>query len=209
MLALRRRQGTRFDFEFLKRIREGQRQAQIVIRIVVLRAVQSIVHTARKSTAERDRQLALHASRRRCVFRNVDGGADGQDQLGCVTSIQRQFQNALCLHGLSDTHSAGLHKRSIGLNLDLLRPLAHFERHVNDWVAVDLQHDSCLDKRSESRQRRFQFVRTERQVRQHIHAGFVADRASGDSGLGLCCRDFYARQDRTAGILHGAGDLRG
>ena len=46
VLALRGRQRAGFHFEFLKRVRKGQRQAQIIVRIIVLRAIQRIVDTA-------------------------------------------------------------------------------------------------------------------------------------------------------------------
>ena len=150
----------------------------------------------------------MHGSRLRRIFRNVDSRTDRQNQLGRVASIQRQFQDSLRFHSLADTNGSGLHKRRVGLNLDLLGTLTHFERHVNDRIAVYLQHDSGLYERPEAGQSCFQFVRTQRQVRQNIHAGFVADGASSDSCFDLRCCDFNARQHCTARILHGAADLR-
>src|SRR5262249_35862861 len=54
VLALRRRQRAGFYLELLQRVRKRQRQAQIVVWIVMLRAVQRIIHAAGKATGNSD-----------------------------------------------------------------------------------------------------------------------------------------------------------
>ena len=44
------------------------------------------------------------------------------------------------------------HQRGIGFDLDLFGHLADFESHVDCRAAINLQHDSGLDKGTESRQ---------------------------------------------------------
>ena len=71
------------------------------------------------------------------------------------------------------------------------------------------RHDSGLHVRAESRQARFQHVRPDRQVRQHVGPGFICHRVPCDAGVGLRRGDFHSRQYRSALVPDRAADLGG
>src|SRR5207253_7758223 len=59
---------------------------------------------------------------------------------------------------------------------------ADFQSGVHDRTRVDLQHDSVLHKRPETRQCRFQLIGTGSKVRQNVASGFVCSCSANNTG---------------------------
>ena len=94
------------------------------------------------------------------------------------------------------------------MNLDLLGHLADFQNDIDHRTRIDLQHDAALYVSPESRQSRFQPIRTKDQVRQNIGSGFIRDGRSRNARFRLRHLDFDARQHRAALVSCRPADLR-
>ena len=101
-------------------------------------------------------------------------------KIGHLAAVQRQFEDSFVFDNLTDADIPRLDQRGIRLNLDLFGHLTDFEDGIDHRVAVDLQDDSGLHIRSESRQRRFQTIRAQRKIRQNVGSGFICYGGSAD-----------------------------
>ena len=72
-----------------------------------------------------------------------------RNQVGHLPAIERQLENALVLHHLTDARGPGFHQRGAGLDLHRLRKLTKLQDDVDHGTAVDLQHDAGLRMRPE------------------------------------------------------------
>ena len=122
-----------------------------------------------------------------------DRSAGQRNQVGDVAAVERQLEDALVFHDLTDADVPGFHQRRAGLDLHRLGKLAKLEDDVDGGTAIDLQHDAGLHIRPEPRQRRFQSVRANGQIRQHIGAPLIRDRGAHDTGVRLRHGDVNAR----------------
>ena len=171
----------------------------------MIRPVQAVVHSERHSASDRDVWQVVKQSSGtgvRCHCR-----ASRADQVGDLTPVERQVHNALQLDHLPDADVLCFHHGRVRLNLDLLRHLPYFQHRIDHWTAVDLQHNSRLNKRAKSRQSRFQLVRTKRKVWEHVNSGFIRHCISRHARVGLRCNNLDARQNRATLISHAATDL--
>src|SRR5207247_4956422 len=125
----------------------------------------SAVYTSRDRKS-RSTWISRAVSCRGCA--RLHSGAGKRDQVISLAADERQFQNPRVLGNLADAGGSGFHHGGIGLNLDRLADLANLQNDVDCWIGVDLQHNSALREGTESRQSRFQAVRTDRQVRQNV-----------------------------------------
>ena len=198
-----------FHLELLQCIRKWKRKIQVVVGIVVIGAVQTVRQAGLHAAGDLDdnRRVVSAAWIQRALRR---GGRHSrqQDQLCNLPSIQRQFKNTGVVDHLTDARVACFHKRGIGLNLDALGNLSHFQQNIQYRVAANLQHDSCSHVATEPRQRRLQPIRTDREIRQRVRARLIGHRRARYPGIGLRDLHFHSRQNRTALIGHHSTDLR-
>ena len=103
---------------------------------------------------------------RRCT--RLHRRSDQRHQIVYLAAHERHFQDAGVLDNRTDARRTRLDHRGIGLNLDGLGHLTHFQDDLDRRIAVDLQHDPSLRECSKSRQSRLQPVRTHWQVRQNV-----------------------------------------
>lgn len=180
-------------------------------------AIQVVGHAVRQAAGHLNGHggVVAHAGVQRAgaIGRRRAGAALRQprleDQLGELPSVERQFQYLLVRDDLSDARAARLDERRTSLNRHRLLDLADVERHRKRGVGADLQDDARLLVRPEPLDRRFEAVRPNRQVRQHIRPGTVRHGSTGEAGGGLGDGDRHARQRETALVLDGPIDLRG
>ena len=191
--------------EFLQRIRKGHLHAHAGNKIDMSGAIQTIVHAVAQSACDRDVIHAREILRERRI--RHDGAAGQRDQIGHLASVERQLQNSRILDNLAHTGASRFHQSRVCLNLDLLSDLTDVKDHVDHRIAVDLQHNSSLYKRTKSRQSRLQPIGTKRQVWQHVQSGLIANRVSTDTRVRLRHCDFRARQHSPALIPDRAADL--
>ena len=102
-----------------------------------------------------------------------------------------------------------LHESGIRLNFNLIGDLTDLEYDVDCRIGVDLQDDSTLDVGPESGQLSLEHVRPQRQARQHVVAGFVADGSPFRAGCRLSYGDLDTWKNRARLILDGTTDLCG
>ena len=76
-------------------------------------------------------------------------------------------------------------------------------------IAVDLQHDAGLHVGAEAGERRFEAIRSNRQVRQRVGTGDIGDGLPAKAGVCLERGDGDARQRSAAFIDDGSVDLCG
>ena len=201
-----------FHLKLLERIREREWHLRVVIRIVMHGSVQGIHHSELQSASDGDKiSCSTRTPNKTARYRAcnpLDSGARDCDQVGDPAPLQRQFQNPLVLDDRTHSRAPRFHERGIGLHLDLFGDLTDLQNRVDHRVAVDLQDNSGLYKRTKTEQCRFKSIRTQRQVRQNVGSGLIRDGSSGDARIGLRCCHFHTRQHRPTLISNGAADLR-
>ena len=124
-----------------------------------------------------------------------------------ILGRQRKFEDPLTLDHLAHSRAARLDHRGIGLYFDLFAHLTDVENWIDRQVAVHLQDDSCLHKRTETRQRRLDPIRTQRQIRQDVGSSFICDGCPSDAGFALCRSYRDSGEDCPTLISNGAADL--
>ena len=83
---------------------------------------------------------------------SANRGPRKNDQFGHLAAIERQFHDSHVVDHLPDTGVPCFYQRRVRLNLDGLGNLTHCHYNVDFGITVDLQHDSCLHKCTETRQ---------------------------------------------------------
>src|SRR5262249_37669941 len=124
-----------------------------------------------------------------------------------LPAVQWQFENTSILDDLAYAHTSCFHQSRIRLNFDLFVDLTDLENRIDHGTGIHLKHNSRLRISSESGQRRFEPVRTNRQVRQNVGAGFIRNRVASDTRVGLRRDYLNARQHRSALIFNSTADL--
>ena len=209
MMAVLGRQGIGFEFELLQRIRERHGNAQTRVYVVVNTSVETVRHSRRLAARNRNRHLSIPACAVSERGASLDGAAGDQDQIAHASSVERQFQHPRVVHHLADSGGPRLHQCSVRLDLNLITDLADSENGIHSRAAADLQHNAALHVRAEPRQRRFQPVRTDWQIRQCVGTGLIGHCRPAEPCVCLHQRDFYAGQDRSRLISHRPADLSG
>ena len=187
-----------------------QRQVQIVVRVVVRRAVEHVRHAERQSAGHASRPgrpAAAHAAAGRVQRRlRHDAGRNCIRSAG-VASVQRQVQIRL----LSITWpTPSLPVSMSGDSPVTVIVLGHRPERQGDGdvrSAVDLQDDIGLHVGLESRQHHLETIRTDREPGNRERPVRVGDDVALETGVGLRDGDVGARQDAAARISHGAADL--
>ena len=190
--AVRRREAARFDFNLLQRVGKRQRKVGPVVRVVVHRAVQREGQAERLPARHRDPRAARHA----LIARHPDlnGPPTEGDQVGDLSSVQWQLEDALVLDDLADAGIARLHHRGVRLDRHAFFELSHFQDDVDDRARIDLEHDPGLHEGSKAGQGNLQAIRSEREVRQNIRARAIGHAAARRAGLRLRRGDRHTRQ---------------
>ena len=171
-----RRRGAGLDLEFLQRIRKRHGQIRLSDagccdwRRPACSSIRCSIRLRPKRSPLANGSLLLPVDRGAGV-----AARRARSSSTTFRPFSGRFENACVLDNLADTDASCFHQSGVRLNFDLLGDLADFQNGIDDRTAVDLQHDSRLHKRPESRQRRFQPIWTDRQVRQDIRTRFIGD----------------------------------
>ena len=142
-------QSARRDAELLHRVGERERQIEVVVRIVVHRAVQDICDAGAESTGDRyghgigSLPLAADVGR-------VHGGARQDDEVSHLPALQRKLHDALVLDDFSNTRALHIDQRRRGLDGDRLLQRADTEHHVDDGSSRRPARRSRSARRSEN-----------------------------------------------------------
>ena len=147
--------GASLDFELLHRIWKWHGQIGVFERIVVIGPIQHVIQPNRRSTRDGNTSVCKERITATVILKSRCRCSGKRNQLIDVAAIQRELQNARILHDLTDSCIPRFHQRSICLDFNLLRDLTYFQDHIDRGTAVDLQHNSALCIRTESRQRPF------------------------------------------------------
>ena len=155
-----RRESASLDLELLQRIWKWERQVIAVIRIVMCDPIQNVPRGPADAAGDGHVRPAFDDPTvgGRCCC--VNGRAGKNDQVRHFTPVQRQLQDSCVLDHLPDTCGPHFHQGCVGSNLDLIGHLANLKDEVDYCIAVHLQHDSGLNKRTKTLQTRLQAVRT-------------------------------------------------
>ena len=148
--------------EFLQRIRKGERQVQVVLRIVVHGSVEKERHAEGLPAGDRVGDPASHAPGVR--FARPDGCSGNGDEIGRVAPVERQRQDFLGPDHLAHARALHVHERRGPFNGDRLLDRAERQDYVDRRSAGDLKHDARLGVGAKPRERYFQSVGTGRQV---------------------------------------------
>ena len=122
-------QAARGDAEFLQRVREGQRQVQVVVGVVVHRAVERVGDAVRQAAADRDRDAARVVARRRRLL--IDRRSGEHQQAGHLAPLQRQLDDALVFDDFADAGAAHVDERRRGFDRDRFREVANRQCRVD------------------------------------------------------------------------------
>ena len=165
--AILRRHRARLGAEFLHGIGERQRQVQVVVRVVVHRAVEDPGHAERQAAGQRIRLAAVaaaHAAARRVELWLRHRSGKQRQQIGRIAAVQRQLHDALVVHHLADAEVARLDRLRVGSDGNGFLYGAKLQRHRHVRIAVDLQHDAGLDGRAEPLQRDIETIGPDREA---------------------------------------------
>jgi hypothetical protein len=204
-------QRARLDLELLQRVGERQRQIQVVVGIVVRRAVEQVGDAVGLAARDRERESALRAAETPAGRVQLGLRHDRRqvlDEIGRVPAVQGQLQDPLVVHHLADAHVARLDERRCGLDDHRLFDRAERQLDVDRRAVADAQHDAGAGIRLEAGEVDLEAVRSNRQVRQRVGAIRVGHGRPLEPGVGLRGADVGAWQHAAAGIFHETGDLR-
>jgi hypothetical protein len=126
----------RCDAEFLKRVGEGERQIEVVLRVVVHGAIEEVRHAVRESAAHRDPQAARHGPVWR--RRRLHSRSRNDDELRRVAAVERQREDLLVPDHFADAGALDVDERRGALHGDGLFELAYREAGVEDGRGAHL-----------------------------------------------------------------------
>ena len=124
-----------FNLELLQRIRKRHGQVAVVLRILMMSAVQGVSDSGVQSACHRKRRGGKRVSAVAVVDGRRHGATRESDQVDDISSIQRQIKNSGVFHNLTDTYASCLDLRRVRLDFDLFADLADFQRRIDrrDW----------------------------------------------------------------------------
>jgi len=126
-----------------------------------------------------------------------------------IASVERHLRDLLVGNDMANGRGAGFHEGSVGLNFHLLGNLTDLKDDVDFRTLIDLENNSCLNERLETRQFRLKHVRAGRQTGKDVVPSFVRDRRSLRARRGLGRGNLDTRQHGAARVLDSAADLSG
>ena len=140
-------QPARRDAEFLKGVWERQREPCSVLRVVVQRAIQEVRHAELHPAANGN----VHAALKTAVVRppHFNGATGEDDQVGHLTSLERQLDDALLLNHFADAGALCVDERRSGLDGDRLGQLTEPQRDIDRGRRAHLEDDARLREGSE------------------------------------------------------------
>ena len=191
--------------DFLHRIGKRQRQVDAVVPVVVHRTVEEVLHAELLTARDRDAAALSQAPARGIA--GIDGTASQDDERGDVAALERQRLDGLVVDDCADRGVARLDERRGRFDGHRFLERANLELHRDHRIAVHLQHDSRLHVGPEARERHFEAIRSDRQVRQRVRARDVGHGVPAEAGVGLQSGDRDAWQDAAAVIDDGSVDL--
>ena len=197
--------------ELLHRVGERHRVAGVVLRIVVVAAVDEIHRAVAGAASDGDghgvRILAVVGQRR-----VLDRGTRQDDELQHAAAVQRQADDLFLAHHRADVDVASFDEAGVGLHRHGFRQAADFQVDVDRSRIADGEDDAGLFEDAEATQLRGELVGSDGQVGEDVAAAFVADDEAGHCGIGVSDGDFDAWegasrfiQDRTGELSHGYG----
>ena len=116
----------RRDAELLQRVREGERQVQVVLRVVVHGAVEQVRHAEGLAAGDRDAHAAGHRPVRR--LRDLHGRARDHHELDRVPAVERQREDLLVADDVADAGALDVDQRRGPLDGDGLLERADRQR---------------------------------------------------------------------------------
>jgi hypothetical protein len=127
--AILRGEAARGDAELLQRVRKRQRKIDVLLRVAVHRPVEGVTDAGREPTGHRD----VHAARRAPAAHRgcLDRRARQDEQVGDLTSLERELDDALVLDDRADAGAADVDKRRGGFNRDRLLERAEFQGRID------------------------------------------------------------------------------
>lgn len=164
MHATTRRQSAALHAEFLNGVRKWEWRVYVGECVVVVAAIQKVIIRVFLAAADRDsdRRAAVRAVPVSIILAavqviaaqgDVGGPAGKQDEGGRVSSIKREFHDAIVVNDSGDGILVRIHHRCVTCHFHLLADRANFEAHVDDGALIHLQDDAVLDVLFESRRR--------------------------------------------------------
>ena len=205
--AVLRLQHTGFHLELLQSIRERQRQRQVVVWILIDRAVQlvrdAIALAARHG--HHDGRIIPHGVDRAVTWRARH--TRKEYQFDRIAPIQWHLGDSQGVHYLADAGRTRLHLRGVGFHRYLFADCANLQPYIDREVAIHLEHDTRLDVRRETRLCGFQHIRPERKSGKHVPAIFAGGHRSNRTRGGLGHLDVGARYYRAGLIVDCAPNL--
>src|ERR1700722_7940866 len=121
-----------FELELLQCVREGKRKIQVVVRIIVKPAIQKVSHAGGLAACDGvalSAGLTLKAPAGSIELRELDGRARELDEVGGITAVEGEIENALVFHYGADAGGLGLDEGGIGFDRNLLVDGADLERN--------------------------------------------------------------------------------
>ena len=117
------------------------------------RSVQCILNSVAVPSGNGYQNTRSHSEGARCP--GLNSQARKRYQIRHIATIERQIENALGLDDLTNARSSRFNQRRVRLNLDRFTHLADLQRHIDNRITVDLQHNSSLCKCAKARESRF------------------------------------------------------
>ena len=208
VMPVPRRQRARLHLELLQRVGKRRRQVQVVERIVVRAAVHDVGDAVRLAAGDRDRDRRKILVGVEIACRRGRREAGEENQLGGLSSVQRQLHHALVVDHLADAGVLRLDEGGVRRHRHLLADRADRERDVQLRARSDLQDDAAAHVGVEALQHDLQLVRPDGQVRQRVGAVGAGEHGARHPCIGLRDSDLRARNRTAARVADDAGELR-
>ena len=173
----------------------------------MVRPIQRVIQPGVQAAGDRNISLSERIPRLARQGHGRRRGTGEGNEFDHIPSIQWELQDAGVFHNFTDTRIPGFYQGCVGLNLDRLGDLSHFQDHIDDGAAVDFQNDSALYIHPKPRQGGLQPIWANRQVRQNVGSGFIGNDGASNPGTSMSRRDFHARKNRGGRVLDSATNL--
>ena len=215
MQAVPRRQSAGLHAKLRKRIGEGKWHVDVGKAIVVVSAIEQVVRGIARAARNGDglrTEEALTAGVGSIAV--IDGRAGDRNELRGIPPIERQVNDPLLIHHLGNRILLRLHHGGTGVHLYPFRHRPDLHGDVDLDRIVDSQKNAALYVRLKSWNRRFQFLRANRQAWNGVNAVRVShrvvDRSRIDSdhldlGAGYQCALLVDNTARHRGNRNGLG----
>ena len=188
----------RFERELLQQPADGV--------VVVVAAVDLVVHVAPVAAADLRRELRALGRIR------VEAEADARDrrrQVGELPAVERQVLDPADVHDAADRRRAGLDERRVAGHRHALRHPRHRQRHRDIERLSDVDGDRLALEPGEALELGQEVVGADRQRRQPVDPFRVAEIRAREAGLRVPHRDHHPRDRRALGVDDSSADVAG